>query len=213
MRSWILALVLGAVAAPACAAVCAPERMVRIITHDATPRDPGPAASTKSQTFYRLGSRYARLEQTSDAAPTPQTLVVIAEPDIWFVNLSDKTGRHVVDPGPTFDVHVALLSGRDLPPAFLELELGCEGEFVQAHAPGSAGRAKIGGRDVELHRVISGDHVIEIAMVAGRPVQVSYLRAGKLVAATAYDRYETGLAPDLSLFAPPAGIAFEEGRP
>src|SRR5687768_16786202 len=61
--------------------------------------------------LYRHGTRYGRLEEQPDPDKRIHGLIVVNEPDIWIINLMGSTGQHVVDPGPSIEFHVPILSG------------------------------------------------------------------------------------------------------
>src|SRR5712692_8492024 len=88
-------------ASVAWAAECAPEKMVRIVTRDATPGIDPQSFAALPKTLYRVGNARGRVEEMPDAARGVHGLIVVNEPDGWIVNLHDKSGRHVVDPGPS----------------------------------------------------------------------------------------------------------------
>src|SRR6266487_825791 len=114
-------------ASVAWAAECAPEKMVRIVTRDATPGIDPQSFPALPKTLYRLGNGRGRVEEMPDASRGVHGLIVVNEPDAWIVNLHDKSGRHVVDPGPGLIFRAPILDGGgELPAPLRELEFGCE---------------------------------------------------------------------------------------
>src|SRR5215813_14036174 len=93
----------------ASAAECAPEKMVRIVTRDATPGIDPQSFPALPKTLYRLGNGRGRVEEMPDPARSVHGLIVVNEPDGWIVNLHDKTGRHLVDPGSSLIFRAPIL--------------------------------------------------------------------------------------------------------
>lgn len=89
-------------AGPAYAATCAPAKLVHLVTTDVTPGIPAGSFNAQPKSFYRIGSDKMRVDEALDLANGIHGVMVTAEPNIWMANLYDHTGKHVVDPGPTF---------------------------------------------------------------------------------------------------------------
>lgn len=93
--------------------------------------------------IYRAGSRYARMENAPDAHSRMQKVTIIAEPDAYSIDLTDKTGTHAIDQGGPNDLHLPMVLPFD-PMHKLgnldRLEFGDELEFFEkAGAVKSAG--------------------------------------------------------------------------
>ena len=115
-------------------AKCSPHKTLRIVTRTDDPQLPAEHFARQPKTLYRLGEKYGRMEEK----PNPETglhlLVVVNEPDLWMVNLADKTGQHVVDAGPTFVFHAPVLG--DIKSEYWNnFEYGCEVPFMRAAKP------------------------------------------------------------------------------
>lgn len=129
-----------------------PKVMKKIIVQLDAPDIPQDAFIRKANVFYRAGARSCRIEEALDVERGLQQLLVFNVPDAWMVNLVDKKGRHVVDPGPTFNCHLPIFSGP--PPGSsdntdyvkLGLEFGSELEFFKkvgaTHQPGPVRQSK-----------------------------------------------------------------------
>jgi hypothetical protein len=215
----LLALIIVALLAlpvsAAGAAACAPEKMVRIVTRDATPGIDPQSFAALPKTLYRIGNGRGRVEEVPDPARGVHGLIVVNEPDGWIVNLHDRTGRHVVDPGPSLTFRAPILDGGELPAPLRELEFGCELAFVQAYAPKPIEQVDTGGGVLlDKHQIARGTHRVEILVQAkDRMVHaVAHYKAGKVVRVVRYVEYQTGLAPDARLFSRPDGIQFATSR-
>src|SRR4029077_12554627 len=97
-----------AVAAPSRAATCAPQTLVHIRFADVTPGIDPTLFAAMPKYLYRIGSGKERTEEALDAANGIHAIDVVDEPNLWMANLYDQTGKHIVDPGPTFFVKVPI---------------------------------------------------------------------------------------------------------
>jgi len=201
-------------AAPAYAATCAPPTLVHIITADVTPGiSPGTFAA-KPKGLYRIGSDRMRIEETLDTVNGIHGLIVIAEPNIWMANLYDNTGKHIVDPGPTLFARAPIFGMPDVPSKLLnlDLEFGCEAEFLTANAASAVRTEQIGNMRYTVYRVDDNPDAVEILEKAGSstPAFARYYHQGKLESVIRYDLYTTGLTNSPDLFVPPPGIRYSE---
>jgi hypothetical protein len=213
MRQLILALALSLAASAAQAAACAPEKMMRIVTRNLTPGVNPDSFAGQPLTLYRQGARYMRTDEAPDRPQGLHLSIVIAEPDLWLVNRIDRSGKHMVDPGPTFEVHAPIVSGEGIPLELSELEFGCEADFVRSRAPQAVGRVRIGQVEASIHRLEIGEHRLDVAMGPdARPLRVTYERAGAPQLVVGYDAYETALPFDPKLFSRPEGFTYTEER-
>ncbi len=194
------------------AAACAPASLVHIVTTETTPGIDPKSPDAKPQSLFREGAKRSRLEQQPDDSNQVHVLAVIDEPDIWMANLADRTGRHMVDPGPVLNTRAAVFSDDRISPKILELEYGCEAAFVAANAPKAERTEVVDGVALEVHRFADGSESVEILEKPGAtaPLVARYYRSGKLVWAVRYDLYDTDAPSDPAMFAKPAGIAFED---
>src|SRR5260370_15038215 len=64
--------------------------------------------SSEAKTCWRAGTKYARVAEAPDARNRIHELVVVSEPDVWIINLFDKSGKHIVDSGPTFEAELPI---------------------------------------------------------------------------------------------------------
>jgi hypothetical protein len=96
------------------AAFAGPTRpsVIKIVSRFISPQIPPDSFAAKPKAVYIAGDSYARVEEEPDAARGIHGLIIISEPDSWMINLLDHSGRHMVDPGPTFIIHHNIL-GRE----------------------------------------------------------------------------------------------------
>src|ERR1700738_3470004 len=96
-----------------------------------------------------------RIEEAVDAVNGIHGVIVVAEPSSWMANLYDGTGKHIVDPGPTFFA-IAPVFGTRLPGKLIDLELGCEADFIAANAPKPVRAEQVGGVGFDVYRIEEG---------------------------------------------------------
>ena len=190
-----------------------PRTMMRISTQIVEPRpDPGSFAA-QPKVLWRAGTKYARVAESPDIQNRVQGLMIINEPDAWMINLFDKSGKHMVDPGPSLAVHLPIFTDRSVKTRLKELEFGRELKFF-AHegAQGSAGEAISGGATERYQLTIaSGRVVLWTDVKSKKPVRVSLVE-NALSKTIEYLSYDDNLAFNPSLFQPPTGIAMQNAK-
>ena len=135
-----------------------------------------------------------------------------------MINLADKTARHVVDSGPTFDIHVPLvwLPARDAQAEenkeFKDLEYGNEVEFFRRHNAKSAGSRVVDGKNCQALSIKNGarEFVLLLLKPADKPYQLDALKNGKIEYSVRYESYEVNLPFQKSLFEPPKDVTITE---
>lgn len=185
--------------------------MTRVVVRDASPDLPRGSFARLPKTLYRLGEKYARLEEMPDPAQRLHLLIVVSEPQVWMVNLADRTGKRMVDPGPTFVFHAPILMEQEKGATPPPIELGQEYEFLRAHGAKRKELVVGGKRMEELVATVEG-YVVTLRGLAGaaRPVLVKVERKGKTLVVLEYVEYERDLPPRMELFVPPAGVRFRD---
>jgi hypothetical protein len=209
LRALAAFAIVYAVALPAAATPCAPQKLIHIAVANATPGIVAASFAAQPKNFYRIGSDRLRIEEAIDEPNKIHGLIVVSEPNIWMANLYDNSGKHIVDPGPTFNAR-ALIFGLSGP--FTGLEFGCEADFIAANSPKPVRSEQIGGATFDVYRVEDRSDAVEILDRSGTsiPAFVRYYQNGKLTTVLRYDLYETGLPLNAGLFTPPAGVHFTD---
>jgi hypothetical protein len=123
--------------------------VLKIVTAADFPDAPASAFASLPRTLYRLGERYARLEEALDKERNLHLLVVVNEPDVWMVNLADRTGRHAVDDGPP-KFHAPIVDNF-ASKFWRQFEFGCEEPFMKRSAPARRRRPRA-GRNTRIRR-------------------------------------------------------------
>ena len=141
-------------------------------------------------------------------------LAVISEPDAWMINLFDKSAKHMVDHGPTLDVHLPIFpSTTDTKTKLDGLEFGNEVEFLTKNNATRASDKAIGGNATERYdlRVGSSKVTLWTDAQSKKPLRISQTK-DMHTETFEYLSYEDNLAFDPSLFRPPSGLTIEESR-
>ena len=208
----ILLLVATSGAAVASDPVCAPAKLVHVTWRFVGPDIQPGSFDAMPRDQYRIGSDKSRVEEALDSQNHLQELMVTAEPDAWLINLYDHTGKHTVDPGPTFFSRDPVLGVEGLSQKLIHLEFGCEAEYLAANAPKPDRTEEVDGLRFDVFRIVDGEQAIELLERPGSgiPAYARLYEGGKMTVAIHYDKYETGLTNDPKLFAPPPGISLEE---
>lgn len=88
-----------------------PKVMTKIIVQADGRSIPQGDSLRQPRVIYRAGTRYCRVEEALDGGSGPRELLIIREPDVWVVNLSDRKGQHSLDAGPALECHLPIFSG------------------------------------------------------------------------------------------------------
>lgn len=190
--------------------------MIRIETVNISPGLSGRGFATKPKVLYRAGSLRIRVEEAPDPEQGLHVLAVISAPDVWFVNLETKTGRHIVDPDPTPGAHAPVFVGElpsNLPDDFRNLEFGCENEFFDSRQAKQVPH-EAAGRKLTKHVLTHRKWRLTLVTGANDPQPQALLlsRRKKVVFALRYLSYTHSDQVDHELFTRPEGIRFTEAN-
>lgn len=210
----IAVLVISLVAVRPLAAECAPERMLRIVTQAEGPGIDPNSFAAKPKTTYRLGKKYARIEEAPDQPNKIHGLIVSNAPNNWMVNLYDRTGRHIVDPDPDGDVVVPLFltgSFAGFPAELSDVEMGCEAAFFDSHgSPKRVLKSDSGDRIQQALGVGEWKLVLVWRESQAAPELLFVFRGDEIVVALRYLSFEEFAVPNMKMFAKPEGIVLRE---
>lgn len=217
------ALVFVSAAAPSAAQQAAAklpsteDEMVKVVFRSRMPGIPAEHTDAKPKTLYRVGERWGRLEHPDN--PVLHPLVIVASPDVWFVDLRKKIARHSLDPGPHYAFRAPIVErvAPDFPPALLDFEFGRELEFMEAHGakPHRTKEQRTKGKSepaLDVYEIeIDGVNIAVSAIPDTKKVHsvLMYRDKKTVIAAYLYDEYLRGPA-EPALFALPAGIQVVE---
>lgn len=198
--------------APSCRGQCEPARMVKVVFKDSTPGVDSSSFAAKPKTLYRLGIKYGRLEEELDAQNGIHGLMVINEPDVWMINLASKTGRHIVDSGPTFEFHSPVIASNKDPKEIIALEHGCEFAYMKAKGKQVTSGVVRDGTNVDEYELVAGPMKVVVGFKHGtqRPVFAELFKGPELSHRLTYLEYDTDLPPNTELFTKPTGATIQE---
>jgi hypothetical protein len=183
--------------------------MKKISTRVIEPKVDPDSFAAKPKVAWRAGNRYARVAEAPDPGAGIYGLSIVNEPDVWLINLYDKSGKHILDTGPTTNAHVPIFPPQWSIADFKELEFGRElSFFTKSHAARSEGEV-VKGAATEKYRVTAGraNATLWIGIKSKAPVRIS-ITNGEQTMMLEYLVYED-LPFDASLFQPPPGIRIE----
>ncbi len=196
----------------------AESQMTKIVSRMIGPQIPPGSFAAKPKTLYLAGEKYARVEEQPDSEHGIHGLMITNEPDSWIINLADKTGRHIVDPGPTFVVHSPIFwipksKGQPDPDKeFKDLEFGKEVQFFHDHGARELETREVDGKNCKATSLKSGSQEVTLLLDSstGKPYQIDIMKDGKLDFSVRYLSHETNLPFQRSLFEPPDGVRMTE---
>lgn len=198
------------------AELCAPEKMVALTIRNVSPGLAAAHPAAQGRTFYRQGSIFLRSEDQPDMTNGGQMVVIIAEPEVWQINMAVRAGRHARDPGPDFVAHAPILPvGPELPATFRTLEFGCEWEFLTRYGQKDPRQLAWGATAATLYTVTEGPNALAVLMDEPRkaPLMLTYARGGRPVFALRYESYRRDLPMRPELFTPGPGIKIIDTGP
>lgn len=160
--------------------------------------------------MWRLGTRYLRMEEPPDREKGLHGLVIIDEPHAYIINRTDNRGVHMVDPGPTFNVHMPIFPYPDTSEIH-QLEFGREVEFFESHNAQPMPNVKAEGQryQARLLEIDDATLILFTHEATGQPAQLT-LESKMDSYRVHYETYETGLEPDMGQFRVPAGVMISD---
>ncbi|MGA7614735.1 MAG: hypothetical protein WBX15_06075 [Thermoanaerobaculia bacterium] len=195
---------------PTLLGACAPRKMLRIVTQNESPDLVPGSFGALPKTIYRLGNRYARIEEQPDRAAGLHQLIVVNTPDTWVVNLTDRTARHFVDADPEGDLSVLLFPpgtfGETFPNELERIEIGCEVAFFDSHgSPKTVLKTENGTKITQAVGLTGWRLVLVRDRESGPPVLLFVFEGDEIVSAIRYLTWEE-LEPDEKLFSRPKDV-------
>ena len=187
--------------------------MTRIEYRGISPKTPADSFGAKPKILYIAGTTYSRTEEQPDPPEGIHGLIVIAEPDIWMVNLIPRTAQHIVDPGPTFNTHHNILD-REAPKEFSPFEFGKEAEFFRSHHATPLTAQTLDGQRCEVSELRHESYriVLFVRTDTHKPFYLDVFRDDMPFFSIRYLSYQTNLPFDPALFKAPAGVTITEAK-
>lgn len=161
-------------------------------------------AGTKARKLWRSGTRYARIEEPIDPNLPVELATIIAEPNVYMVDLKTKRGRHVVDPDPRGQVHVPLFVGKS---TTTMLEAGHEYQFFKAKKASRLPDEELNGQRCARFQVrIDGQRLTLFVDLEERVPRRILFEGPKGAYSIWYDQYVRKEPFDPELYKPPEGF-------
>ncbi|MBL0185180.1 MAG: hypothetical protein IPP97_05595 [Candidatus Obscuribacter sp.] len=189
-----------------------PKFMDKMTIRVIEPKSAKDSFEAEAKTVYLSGSKYVRTEEAIDPKMNIQLLIVVNEPDAWSIDLISKSGKHMIDPGPVFEMQSPVF---DLDPEVYKeidkLEFGREVEFFAKNGVQKTSTTLDGKTVNKYEHLADGKlHVtLWTSLDKDIPLQIS-LREGKKVQTIRYEDYQENIAFEPELFKVPAGITISE---
>ena len=213
MKRIILILIMGCLVSTPSFAQLSSNKMMKIVTRCTAPDVPSTSFQAQPRTLYRLGETYGRSEEVPDPDLKLHGLMVIAEPKVWMINLWDKTGRLIIDPGPTYGFHAPILSPgeRNQATPLPDFEFGTEYDFLRSHGAQEE-EVTLGDEAFDKLSLSLEGYTINLLShrATQRPYRVTVFKGDKIVDQYDYDEYTQDLEPQMDLFAPPSDVRIAE---
>ncbi len=192
-------------------AVTGPAEMLHIVFRMEYPDIPPSHFGAQPKALWRVGLRLLRLEEAHNPATGLHLLFITRAPDSWIIDRRTNRAKHIVDPGPSIDVHMTVV--QPLPEGQLKkLEFGNEVEFFRRHG---AIAASVPGQPAARKWSLSLDgYKLELVALPGeRPLRLRVQHPQQPSYTIVYERYERHPRIDQRLFEVPAGVVIEEAIP
>ncbi len=204
-----LSAILLAVFCLAPAAGIAEETMTHLVFRFVSARIEPTSFEATTRELWRVGFRYMRMQEQPDPKRGIHGLIIAKAPDSWMINLYQKEGRHILDPGPSIDVHAQVFPFSKSPQV-LKLEMGHETAFFKERQAKPSGNSTLDGISTTLYTLSLGNTRLKLYLRSnGKPLQVELEEGGETFAVR-YETYEENLKPNWELFQPPKGIKILE---
>ncbi len=175
------------------------------------------AATVKAGTFeasarelWRVGQEKMRLQEAPDSAQGIHGLIISTAPDSWMINLFANEARHIVDNGPSTDIHAPIL-----PPALNSkldgvLEYCHEVTFFTQRNAKTVPLKEIDGvRTIGLSLGLGDSEIVLRQREDGQPFQVEFAMDGTAVVVR-YDAHQNSVLVPADWFLPPANLKLVE---
>lgn len=193
--------------------ICAPKKMLKVVTSTEVPGEPKDGFVSVPKISYRFSNRYGRTEEEFNPATGLHILVVVDEPNVWIANRATGKGQHIIDPGPSFNFRATLLGDEAATSVFIRsLEIGCEIDaFEKSHIKPIEFDHLLYGM-VSSYVYIEGNESIKLLTKKRKPVRLEYYKDGVLNVAQNYLEYKDDLDFDPNLFLMPSNIMFNSTK-
>jgi hypothetical protein len=196
----------------------APTMMTKLTVKIESPEIPKESFAAQAKLMYRVASRYCRIDENPDLEHGIHGLLIINEPNSWMVNRLDRTARHIVDPGRTYNCRMPMFvndpkSAEDLKGPMMQLEFGRELEFFRPRSAAPNPGPSLQGKPTMAYTVPAGDSQLFLFTSGDPEVPVAVVRkTDKTREIFWYGEYAQ-VPFDAKLFAKPEGVKITDVKP
>jgi len=198
----------------------APATMTKLIVKLESPAIPKDSFAAQAKRMYRAGSQYCRVEENPDLENGIHGLLIMNEPDSWLINRLDKTARHMVDPGPTYNCRMPIFvngedikSSEDLNAPLMQLEFGRELEYFRPTSGAPTPGPVLQGKPTMGYMVQVGDSQLFLFTSGDPEVPVAVIRKNDKTREIMWYGEYAQVPFDAKLFAKPEGVKITEVKP
>ncbi len=162
--------------------------------------------------LWRYKDHHLRYEEPRNPANGSEVLLIANAPDAWLINRTTRTGSHMVDPGPTFNVLFPVFQG-GAPASLQRMQMGREVEFFQTRNAEVLPDEVIEGVACKVLKLEVADTTatLWIDKNSSLPRQAR-MRTPKVEYAVRYDVYRVDGPLDMALFAKPADVEISASK-
>jgi len=197
----------------------APKMMTHLTVKLESPEIPKDSFAAQAKRIYRAGSRYCRVEENPDLEHGIHGLMIINEPDVWMINRLDKTAKHIVDAGPTYNCRLPMFvngedvkSAEDVKKPLMELEFGQEMEYFKPRSAAPHPGPVLQGKSTMAYATQAGDSQLFLFTTGDPEVPVAVVRKNDKTREILWYGEYTQIPFDAKLFAKPEGVKIEEPK-
>jgi hypothetical protein len=194
--------------------------MTKLTVKFESPEIPKDSFAAQPKRMFRTGSRYCRTEENPDLEQGIHGLLIINEPDIWMINRLDKTGRHMVDEGPTYNCRMPIFisgedikSSGDLKKPLMQLEFGRELEYFRPRSAAPNPGPVLRGKPTMAYTVQAGDSQLLLFTNGDPEVPVAVIRKTDKTREIVWYGEFAQVPFDAKLFVKPEGVKIVEAKP
>lgn len=172
-------------------------------------RAPENSHITLPRKLWRGGNHYLRIDKLTDPDRQQHQSIISTAPHSWYLNHSNNSARHVIDPGPTFNIIVPAFPAVNSS-KLRNLQLGQEVAFFNSLEDVNRTEGELNNLAVMIDTAELDDFVIKLhrSKQTELPVQLS-ISEGENTMVISYDRYQRGLPYDPALFKLPENIRIQ----
>ena len=181
-----------------------------VVQMSGTGIDPSSFAARPKE-YWRASNKYCRVDEEADQEHGIHGRLIINEPDVWMVNLADRSARHFVDPGPTFNCKTPIFAfdAETAKSKVGELEFGRELEFFTENKAELITGPKLDFK-ANYYELLVDDSVLRLVEREDphAPLLVALKKGDKLLQVK-YLLWDSNVPFKIDLFAKPTGVTIQ----